>query len=138
VDGKILLQHETHAYMPEHPFYSLPGGKGNFDEDPLRGAQRELSEESGYESSDWELFTVETETGKIAWPQYVFIARGAQKTHEAHPDGGEKIEPLLLSVDTFFEYVQRLDFRGFLIKHIVREIINDEVKKEAFLKAIQG
>ena len=136
-EGKIVLQREVHAHNPDMPFWSLPGGKGDFDEDPLAGAKRELSEESGYASEDWTLFKHEAETAKISWQTYVYIARNAQKTHEPHPDGGEKIEVHAFSPEEFFEHVEREDFRGWHIKDIVTEIRRDPAAREAFMNAIK-
>jgi ADP-ribose pyrophosphatase YjhB (NUDIX family) len=136
VGDKILIQNEIHAHKPDMPFYSLPGGKGEFDEDPLVGAKRELSEESGYESSDWELYAEESETGKIAWLQYIYIARNAQKTHDSHLDGGEKITSILCSLDEFFDYAERDDFRGYLVTEIITALRKDAVKKEEFIKLL--
>ena len=135
-DGKILLNREVHANQPDVEFYSLPGGKGDFDEDPLVGAQRELSEETGYESDDWTLFSKEVEKGKIVWPTYVDIAKNARKTGEPHLDGGEKITSQLCAVEEFFQYVEREDFRGFIIADLVAELRRDQTKKEAFIKAL--
>ena len=41
VGDKILIQEEEHAHMPGYLFFSLPGGKGSENEDPLSGAKRE-------------------------------------------------------------------------------------------------
>ncbi len=136
IGDRILMQQEIHAHKPDMPFYSLPGGKGEFDEDPLEGAKRELSEEGGYESEDWELIEHETDTGKIKWSTYVFVARNAKKTHEPHPDGGEKIMPILLSFDEFCQHVMRDDFRGFMITELVRELMASPEKKAVFLKKL--
>ena len=114
----------------------MPGGKGNFDEDPQLGVKRELSEESGYESAEWSLWDKQVDTIAVYWPSYIYIARNASKTHEPHPDGGEKIVPLLVSLDEFFQYVERADFRGFKVKELVAEMRRDPLKKEAFINAL--
>lgn len=55
-DKKIVLTRQEQPSRPR-PFLSLPGGAFDSpDEDPLECAQRELLEESGYISSDWEHF----------------------------------------------------------------------------------
>ena len=135
-DGKIVLNREVHANQPDIEFYSLPGGKGDFDEDPLLGAQRELSEETGYESSDWALFSKGVETGKIVWPTYVYIAKNARKVREQHLDGGERITSKLYTLEEFFKYVEREDFRGFIIQNMVAEMHKDTEKKANFIKTL--
>ena len=136
VGDKILLHNEIHSVRPDHPFYSLPGGKSNFDEDSLEGTKRELSEESGYESSDWVLWYQQIDTMAIYWPTFIYIARNASQTHAPHPDGGEKITPLLVSVEEFFQYVEREDFRGHIVKNMVAEMRKNPEKKADFIKAL--
>ncbi len=136
VGDKILLQEEVHSVAPNQPFLSLPGGKGLFDEEPLEGTKRELSEESGYESSDWIFYKKEQESYKILWPSYMYIARNARKTHESHPDGGEKITPQLLSLEEFFELDKNPKFRGMMLRKILAEFREDVSKKEEFISLL--
>src|SRR3989344_5876898 len=64
VRDKILIevQEQPHRFKP---FLSLPGGKCNWEEDPLAAARRELLEETGYESGDWTLWKELNPVGKI-------------------------------------------------------------------------
>ena len=136
VGDKIMIQQEEQAHMPGNLFLSLSGGKGDEGEAPLAGAKRELSEETGYESDDWVTWREDHSTGKIFWSTYGFIARNAKKTHEPHLDGGERITPILLSVDEFFDLDKRDDFRGDMLLSFLREARLDPTKKEDFIKLI--
>ena len=99
VDGMILLQEQ---YQPDTDrFLSLPGGRCEPDETPLQSAQRELIEESGYESDEWELFQTDEPTGKIEWKNYTFIARGGGKKQDTALDAGEKITHRWITFDDF-------------------------------------
>src|SRR5882757_3955251 len=51
---KILISRQSQPNKEN--FYSLFGGRAEEGEDPLVTAKRELLEESGLESDDWELF----------------------------------------------------------------------------------
>ena len=136
VDGKILINQEEQAHMPGHLFLSLSGGTGEEGETPLEGAKRELAEEVGYTSEDWVPWKEEHTTGKIFWSTYGFIARNAKKTQDTHLDGGERITPILLSVDEFFDLDKREDIRGDMLLGFLKECRRDPSKKDEFIKLI--
>lgn len=134
VGDKILIQEEEHAHMPGHIFLSLPGGKGEDNEEPLAGAKRELSEESGYSSDEWVLW--KEEHGNLFWKTYGYIARNAAKTHEQHLDGGERINPKLISIEEFFELDKVGNFRGDMLMDFLKEVRGDQNKKDEFIKLL--
>ena len=102
-EGRILLNTEEQPGRP--PFIALPGGMAEEGSTILENAQRELKEETGYESTDWEeWFTSDIlQAAKIDWNNHFFIAREAQQTAVPHPDAGEKIETNLITFDEFLE-----------------------------------
>lgn len=78
IDGQYLCFRQT-KYALEGPTLAVVGGYINDDETPLAAAQRELREETGYESDDWiELghFTVDPNRGMAKG--HLFLARQAQ------------------------------------------------------------
>jgi ADP-ribose pyrophosphatase len=93
-------------------FYSLFGGVKEKGEDPLEAAKRELREESGLASTDWELYRVFCSPGRVLWDVHIFIARDCRKAGDQALDAGEKITPQSVSVDTFFAMLGKTDFRG--------------------------
>ncbi len=98
----IVLSHEE---QPGKSLgYSLLGGRQEEGEDPLVTAKRELLEEAGLESSDWELYKEYESDGKIQWTSYFFIARNCQKVAEPNLDPGERIE---VKPVTFEEFIER-------------------------------
>lgn len=99
--GKIIVSKQEQPLRA--PFYGFLGGRIEEGEDPFLAAQRELLEESGYESTDWSLFSAVQPVTKIDWAIYTFIARGAFKTHEPDLDGGEKIDLVEVAFDEFVE-----------------------------------
>lgn len=99
VDGKIMMQIEE---QPDSgPFLSTPGGRCNEGESRLECAKRELLEETGYASDEWELLTEIRPHGKIEWTIAVYAARNCRKVQEPHVDAGEKIEPKFLTFEEF-------------------------------------
>lgn len=55
INDKILILEQEQP--GRGTFLSLPGGRCDQDEEPFIAAQRELLEETGYISEDWELWT---------------------------------------------------------------------------------
>src|SRR3989338_296819 len=71
---KILVAEEEQPGRP--PFYTLVGGRQEVGEPPEDAGKRELLEESGCISHDWELYKEFQPTSKIDWTIYIYIARG--------------------------------------------------------------
>ncbi|PZP39743.1 MAG: hypothetical protein DI585_03220 [Pseudomonas fluorescens] len=87
------------------PYLSLFGGRVEEGEDTLEAAKRELLEESGLASDDWELFATNPFRGKIEWTVYYYIARNCQKVAEPNLDGGEIITVKTTDADTFLNQI---------------------------------
>lgn len=103
-EDKILINRQSQPH--KHDYYSLYGGRAEEGEDPLITAKRELLEEAGLESSDWELYKVYTPYTKIDWEIYYFIARNCRKIAEPHLDPGEKIEQVACTFEEFQKFVE--------------------------------
>jgi len=133
-EGKILICRETQPDRPEG--YTLIGGRVDPGEDALTAAKRELKEESGYESEDWELWRTYTPDSKIEWDIYVYIARGCKKTSEQDLDSGEKIIIEKVDIDGLVKVMESPMFSGTEIAyHILSMNLNgeiDEFRKKLF------
>ena len=101
MDGKILLANEEQPHKGR--FLELFGGRHEEGEEPLDGAKRELLEESGLTSEDWELWKTHEPNSKIDSHIFVFLARDCSKTADPHLDPGERIETLALTFPEFLE-----------------------------------
>lgn len=93
-------------------FHSLFGGVKEEGEKPLAAAKRELLEESGLASQDWELYRVFSSPGRVLWNVHIFIARDCRKAGGQALDAGEKITPKSVSLDELFSLLGKTDFRG--------------------------
>lgn len=100
-NGSVVMAEEEQPGSAKH--LSLFGGRQEEGEDPLTGAQRELLEESGLTSNDWELYRVYEPVAKMDWEVYVFIARNCQSIAEQKLDSGERIVAKSFSVDEFID-----------------------------------
>ncbi|HKR82365.1 MAG TPA: NUDIX hydrolase [Candidatus Saccharimonadales bacterium] len=89
--GEILLQ-SAYRYTVGERFWEIPAGQMESDEQPLEAAKRELIEETGLVSSDWQdlgKFYQILGTGNV--PTHCFLASNARSTGEA-TDKDEDIE----------------------------------------------
>ena len=120
-------------------FYCFFGGRVEYNEDPLATAKRELLEEGGMASQDWELWKMYESDHNINWYHYIYIARDAQKVAEQTLDSGERIE---IRECTFDEFIDLLDVDNyywgaeFLVEMYRMKQQNrlDEFKNKLFIK----
>lgn len=135
VGDKILLQKQQQPDV-KYWFHSIPGGRVDDGEDAAHAARRELEEESGYTSDDWQLWKSYSPYRKSIWSLHCFIARNCQKAGEPQLDGGEKIEDQLI---TFEELLALADDPMFTERELVPEFYQmrlDPQKKKEFYKIL--
>jgi len=118
---KIFISRESQPHR--HNYYSLLGGRAEEEEEPLVTAKRELLEESGLVSDDWELFRTYSNFAKLQWDIHFFIARNCKKVAEPKLDSGEKIEILEYNFDQFKEFVENDE-------HLAKDLALDLLKME--------
>ena len=121
-DNKICISHQSQPTKED--FYSLFGGRAEEEEDPLATAKRELLEESGMESDNWELYKSFNPLHKIDWCVYTYIAKNCRTISKIKPDAGEKIETIELTFEEFIEYLLSDKYWG-------NEIVIDILKMKA-------
>ncbi|HZE86963.1 MAG TPA: NUDIX domain-containing protein [Methylomirabilota bacterium] len=130
---KILMSHQSQPNKLN--YYSLFGGRAEEGEDPLVTAKRELLEESGLVSKDWDLFKIYEPYHKIDWQIYLYIARNCRKESEPKLDAGEKIEIINCTFEEFLKIVTADDYWGTeLALDILKMKENNSL--EAFKKRI--
>jgi ADP-ribose pyrophosphatase len=137
VGDKIMIEYQDQPDRKDN--VNLPSGRADKGDDPLEEAKRELLEETGYASNEWELFLQHGSGGKVINEIYYFIARDCKKVKEPELDAGEKIEMKFI---TFDELLRLADEPRFwappeFVTYLVRAQTNTE-KKEAFRKRIFG
>lgn len=109
--GNILVSREQQPGTEE--YITPPGGRVDEGEDPLTAAKRELLEETGYVSEDWDLLDAWQMHPKLEWAVFAFIARSAKKITE---DAGgasqdeERVVTKEVSFDELVEIVSGADF----------------------------
>ena len=126
-DGKIIMTKQEQPCAGT--FWSLPGGIMDPGEEVFVAAKRELMEETGHFSDDWQEFFATQPSGKIDWAAYVFIAKNCQVKSTPTPDAGEKIQLELVNYDRFLELMKEKSFRNHdVVLHYFR--MTDEEKDE--------
>lgn len=83
----------------------IPAGKRDKGEDPLMGAKRELSEETGLIADEYiDLGTFYPTPGYTDEIIYLYMAKGLKKG-EAHPDEDEFVENEKIHIDTLTDMI---------------------------------
>ncbi|HEX8931777.1 MAG TPA: NUDIX hydrolase [Patescibacteria group bacterium] len=121
---KILLSRQSQP--TKHNYYALFGGRAEENEEPLVTAQRELLEESGLVSDDWELIKIYQPMHKIDWEIYLFVARNCKKIGEPDLDPGERIETISCSFSEFVKIVEHDDYWGI---HLTLDLFKMQQEK---------
>jgi len=137
IDEQVLLSYEEQPTKSRT--YTCLGGRQEEGEEPLLTAQRELLEEAGLESDDWELFKLYETPGKIDWKSYFYVARNCRKVAEPNLDAGEKIDVIPVSFDGFIKHVIDPEFWGnkdFVID--VLRMKDDPVRLDEFKRKLFG
>jgi len=121
---KILLAKEEQPGIKRE--YTLLGGRVDEGETPLACAKRELLEEAGVESTDWELIKTYEPYAKTEWTIYLYVARDCKKIAEQNLDPGEKIEIKKISFDKFIDIA--VNTEKFSGKDIALDIARMKIK----------
>ncbi|MCA9388579.1 NUDIX hydrolase [Candidatus Berkelbacteria bacterium] len=127
---RVVVIRETQPYKGS--FLSFPGGTLDWKEDALHGAKRELLEETGMTSSNWEKLTTLNPWNSLDWDLHVFIARGCTSTNRQNLDPGEDIKFELFDYDDFRESVfDKTRREGPFLTSLLR-IMHDDKKAKDF------
>jgi len=129
VDDKIITLEQTQPNRDWYP--SLPGGRIDEGEEPIKAVARELLEETGYTAESFELYREYKGNSKMHFPEYVFIAKNCKKISEQNMDSGEKINTKLSTFDEFLNMFRNTDCAtSIYLKLEIYETLLDHKKKE--------
>lgn len=137
VGDKIIIEEQD---QPDRKnIISLVSGRADQSEDMLAEAKRELLEETGCQSNDWQLLWKEKSSGKILHDVHFFVARDCVQVQEQHLDAGERITTKLVSFDEFLVLTEEPRF--WISQRFINHLLHmqmDTIKKEEFRKMIFG
>ncbi len=135
LNGKIIVTKETQPGIKSH--YWLPGGRCDRGEKPLSAAKRELFEETGLKSKDWELLGFDDmNPWHIDWKGYWFVARECAGKLKGQNDSSEKVVPVAVNFDRFIEIANKL-FSGNP-RFILDGAVQSRAARAALRKRILG
>jgi len=105
-EGYVVLV-EQYKHGVEKRVWDLPAGYMEPGEEPLKAAQRELEEETGYVGASWEtLSTTTLDANRCASRLYLFLARDLQPTGLRQLDDTEEIQCHLVPLDEIAALVE--------------------------------
>lgn len=137
VGNKIIILQQEQPTKPMYP--SLPGGVIADGEPHLMAAKRELLEETGYKSDDFELLAAyEKVRSKVYHPEYIYFAKDCQKIAEQSLDAGEKIKVTFVNFDEFLQlgrnekFLISPNFRALLYEALLDKEKRRELKLKLF------
>jgi 8-oxo-dGTP pyrophosphatase MutT (NUDIX family) len=134
VGNKIMLYREEQPMAGK--FISFPGGVIDDGETPLHASKRELLEETGMKAMKIKLWRKAQLSSKIEWPTFYYVMQNCKKITERHLDGGEKINPFLVSFEEFIEFTSKEDFRNKEFANHMFRMKTDKKKLDEFRKFI--
>jgi ADP-ribose pyrophosphatase len=109
-DGNRLLLEREYRHAVGQVVWQLPGGLIDEDEPPLRSAQRELREETGYEAETWvELSHFYDNPGLGNASSLLFLARGPRRVAPPAPDHAEWVELQWVTLSWLRESIRKGD-----------------------------
>lgn len=108
-DGRVVLVRQFRQAI-DRVILELPAGVRDGDEAAIDAARRELSEEAGLAGGTWThlLHYAHAEGYSDGWMD-LFLALDCDR-EESHPDPGEELELLEVSVREFYEMLDRGEF----------------------------
>lgn len=137
VGDQILLCEQRQPDRAEL-FLSMPGGRCDDNEESLLAAKRELLEETGYVSADWQLLQQQSPVTKIDWTIFTYIARNCHQQQAQHLDAGEQIATRLISFDAFLALSDDAAFHEHDLVELMLRARIDAAQREALQKKIFG
>jgi len=112
-DGKIVISREQ---QPGTDWYmTLPCGGIDLGEEPLAAAKRELLEETGYASDDFNFWFARQVESRVDCAIFAFVARNCKKVAKPEPEVGERVQTSLVSFEEFLHLVTADDFQNINI-----------------------
>ena len=108
--NKELIMNKEYRHAIEQTILQTPGGYVD-NNNPLESAKKELLEESGYQSNQWQsLGVVIPNPPRTTTKEHLFLALNAKKVAEQKLEPAEQIETLLVPYNHIKDLFNNKDF----------------------------
>lgn len=125
-DNEILLVEQYRVGVDETTL-EIPGGMVDAHEEPIRAAQRELLEETGYGSDLWVPLGKTSSNPAIQTNfTHLYLAKNCRKIQEPENDGNEDIMAHIMPLNTFFELVKNGTIHHAIVLSAVAQYLLSE------------
>ena len=105
-DARVVLVRQ-YKHGVKEVVLELPAGLVSArDKNPLETARRELSEETGFEASQWEaLGALNVSSAKATTQAYLFLATHARRLGDPRPDENEDLDLVLVTIPELLDLI---------------------------------
>ncbi len=131
-NNKIIMGNETQPDIKRG--LTLLGGRCDKNEPILKAAKRELKEESGLESKNWQLLHRYYPLTKMDWEMFLYVARDCKIVSKPTLDSGEKIDLVEVSFEEFVDFFTS-NFRNSWLSYYLNKL-KAEKKLNEFKKVL--
>lgn len=121
-NGQILLKSE-YRYACKENVLECPAGMVEVGEEPFETAKRELLEETGYSSDNWEYLGPTWEsTSKLTNKMHLFLARDAVKVSAQQLDENESLDVIKVGLDEAVDMVMDGKINANSTAHLILKV----------------
>ncbi len=106
-ENKEIVLVEQYRHGIHESTLEIPGGMVDKGENPLEAAKRELLEETGFSSRDWEMMGKTSSNPAIMTNfTHLYLAKNCIKTDKMSLDGHEDIEVHVMPISEFLNFIE--------------------------------
>jgi ADP-ribose pyrophosphatase len=123
----VLVQQFRYAHQTT--LLELPAGAIEQNETPMDAAKRELYEETGFKSKEWQDLGVILPLTYATQKTYMFLAKNAYQAGEPNPDAGEILKTQIIPFDEILNMLLKNEIKDSkTIIGILKTVIIKQIK----------
>ena len=129
---KNLILVQQFRYAHKTTLLELPAGAMEKNEEPIDAAKRELFEETGFKSKDWQNLGTILPSTYATQKTHIFLAKNAQQVSDPTPDEGEILKTHIIPFDEVLNMILKNEIKDsktiigvlktFVVQHVHQPI----------------